>query len=644
MNLVEDVERLPANFFHYAGPILFLHQESLRMLPSHTMLSSVSIEDGQQRCTTLFLVARILADYFEKNLPQDRNALHTLENILFEYNGEDSIRRLQSANEDFDELLTAIIEESSADNTQPTASMVRLANMFNQIESYVHSLNPDEVKILYHNLFKRLRFVPIDLDHERVNASIAFHTINSRGVPLKAFDVVKNHLMYFVEQSAQELNRLIDSGVTQRSVVITKSKVEASWFQVIETLERHGLGDKEDDYLTFTYRLFLQTDEVVQKDHVANRIEIDFRDYFEHLSNTLMQEDERLYRALLRVKNFVDLWTELVEEFGLIRNKSKLAQIFADRNVYSEWAHKILKIHTLRKPGIFSELLTVCKLKFSPDENKLIADLAYKSVFRVYSIQKGRRIDHKGGPIRKLVNDVYFGNATSRDVQKFLVTLIIESGDVNDCIRQLFGDNPILYNNKARELGWFATEYEYFLLNTLGTTPARFDMDGKTIEHILPQQTSATGSNSYYQLRPEWQQNWTESEFNACKHRIGNLVMTNSNSELGNKSFDKKCNDSQAYCYSDARASKSEQQLADTFNTWDINSLRKREVMLLEFFLLFFRVDSPKEYGGIEVPHALRQHAIGHPNSQIQITKTDYEFNAVDLSSVASIEDEEATE
>ena len=622
VQLIQDVKRLPERYVHYAGPILFLQRDAEVFHPSHSRITPVTIEDGQQRSTTLFLLARILLDYFKRRMSGEYNRIRELELTLFQLNGEQSIRRLKSENSSFDNLLLSLLERSGQDLPElVSASMRRLNNMYRHIQTYVENLDEDEVRVLFENIFVRLRFVAIDLKHERVNASIAFHTTNSRGVPLKAFDIVKNHLMYFVEQRNEKLSELAD---VQLNPVFnfSKSEVERCWFNTITLLEKNKLGDNEDEFLIFAFRVFENSNAAIKKNQIAGKIEACFPD--NDLDEVHPLTETGLEDVLKEVKRFTDLWISLAEHYSEILNKSKLLAIYANPGEWVDWAHSILKIHALNKKGIFNELLTCCRVKFSPVDNTTIAKLCYLAVFRVFAIQKGRRVDHHGGEIRTLVNEVFGGRKDAREVQEFLVRIILRSGDLGDCVRALFGENAITYASKSTELGWFLTEYEYHLCNISGTLPARFDRGTKTIEHILPQHSGGEEHMTYYQLKQSWKDAWQEEEYRAFKHRIGNLVMTNHNSVLGAKSYEKKCRD-EGYCYSAVESSKSEKELVEKYPTWNLENMRKRELVLLQFFLDEFSIEQPKEKEGVKAPKSLSENTlVAHALSERQEQQLTY--------------------
>lgn len=633
--LIDDVKKLPERYIHYAGPILFLQRETQTILPTHARVTPISIEDGQQRSTTLFLVASVLLDYYKSHMPNDTSVIQTLETTIFQVNRGEHIRRLVSENSTFDKLIEFLLEKKGAEPELVTSSMKRLAKNHQYITKYINGLNQESASNLFYDLFERLKFVAIDLKHEGVNASIAFHTTNSRGVPLKSFDIVKNHLMYFVEQRNARLFKLNEVSLEPITVSITKEGVEDAWFKAIHWLENNRLGDKEDEYLGFCTQLLMASDGKLERQKLPNLIEDYFFDILDNSSDENTIESEQV--ALDTVKRFTVLWEDLVEVYGLILNRAKLNEIFSSSSEWSTWAHSILKIHALKKPGIVNELLTVSKLKFSPQENEEIAELAYKLIFRVFAIQKGRRVDHQATAIRKMVNGVFSGANSAVEVQEFLVGIIIESGEINDCARMLFGDSPLRYTSKATELGWFLTEYEYFLCNASGTHFARFDKDKKTIEHVLPQQGNSTEHQSYYQLNEAWRKSWTEPEFRLNKHRVGNLVMTNHNQVLGNKSYEKKCYD-EGYCYSSRNASKSEQQLVELFSDWNEAALHSREALLLEFFLGSFRVEHPNDYVELQLTDSL-QTGIESMNLDFGTTPGNLKFAQVQISQ--ETEDEE---
>lgn len=176
------------------------------------MLESRYIIDGQQRLTTLQLfigAARSIAIEHGQTAPAQM-----LEKLLFndEFLLRESDDRFKVLPATFDRIgFRRAIDGDSAAASREGHRLVEAYGYFHSLlAEWVVATGPEAVeprlRVLSAVLWKLLVVVAIDLD-QRDNAQIIFETLNARGTPLLAADLIKNHIF----QAAAADNADIDT-------------------------------------------------------------------------------------------------------------------------------------------------------------------------------------------------------------------------------------------------------------------------------------------------------------------------------------------------------------------------------------------------------------------------------------------------
>lgn len=567
-DLKNDILTLSEEYNHYCGPIVYsTTDDSVRLEgPVRDSLDIVHIEDGQQRVTTLMLAAWNLARVVEEREDLDnlkdrvkelRRSVVFYANTRGASDNEYTQPRLRSANFELNRFLEDLF--AGRNLTPFNAPTKRLSNMAGYQYKDFSELSPEDLFVLATRLFEGLMFVFIDLQSQNINSHVAFHTINSRGVPLREFDKVKNGIMHEAEQNdgSGELSR----------------QVESAWFNTITALDNEGLSRNEDDFLGYSYAIHFEKNSRPATDELANKILANF-------SNGSSTD------SIALVKKAIESWNSYIAAYNFVSGPNKHTHYETDpatpyRNQYID---SLRRLESLQLEQIAKPLLIVAEKCLEEKEKAEVSSVIEKFVFRVFGVAK-KRIDFLRKEILGLAQALAHGRMSPHSVRITLLSWIQLYAPLQTAINEMFDTDRMNYNNwEPNRLGYFLLEYEHFLMGYEGH-PIIFKDKNKSIEHVCPQQQSGYGSEilSFLGLKQDWQDAF---EGDALKwkynlHKLGNLCYTTKNSTLGNKSWSEKNKH-----YSKTDATHGERELASfVTDGWDATSIMKREAKLAAFFV-----------------------------------------------------------
>lgn len=175
------------------------------LIVKHISQSNDFIIDGQQRLTTITILAKAIYDSLFSDKKQS-GIRREIESFLFYKDNsaddfEDSHVKIEHSRldrKDYEAVIKAGLldenKEIALDKIDETSS-----NIFQCYKYYREQLKDfttDQLKNLFNALFNqdRLVFVLIELFHDDVNEQNIFDTINRAGVHLNAADIIKNNL------------------------------------------------------------------------------------------------------------------------------------------------------------------------------------------------------------------------------------------------------------------------------------------------------------------------------------------------------------------------------------------------------------------------------------------------------------------
>lgn len=439
--------------------------------------------DGQQRLTTTLIFLIALRD----NLTTDNNEInHINQTYLFTSNGNIKLTPVIKDYENYQALVNKQI-------TKPSIIKTAYDIFCNLINDYKKQFSEVILQDFIYAI-KKLNVAVIFLEEDPFKGEdpqIIFETLNSLGKPLTLSDLIRNYVL---------LNFPADK----------QTKIyETLWFPKIEQL----LGDKSSEF----FRDFLQykTQKLLKvvSNNSTKEIYAEFKNYIatKYKDNTEFINDiisyAPLYKLVITEENKVGEIIKNAEIIELLRN------IFWD--IKSE----------AFKPFVLGMLFYYNNKKLS--DNILIDSL---KTIRTYLIR--RRImkltlgENKTIPtLSKFVDDLANKKITMLEL---LTNLAFATRFPNDAeVRKKLTETPLYEESKS---------YIKFIFGKIEKHNTKVSVNFRdpkiTIEHIMPQK-----------LTEDWQNMLGENFEDIHKeylHNIGNLILTEFNSEMGNKPFDEK--------------------------------------------------------------------------------------------------------
>ena len=602
---MEVAENLPVNKKHYVGPIVV--EDTGQQIQTNRLrdLNIVSLEDGQQRVTTLMIVSKYLSsrllNEFHPGSPEWTTGNQLEE--CYKYTpagagGDEPL--LQNLNVNFDLMIKHILIGGAvpALNSPP---LNRLNDMKTIVEGWVSLIPKTELQRWAQRVMNSLLFSLIGLTN--VNKFLAFDAINSRGISLSILDKVKNFccLVYDVRG-------------------IGGSAPERKWILALEILQAAGCQSQgqEDTFISDLFSVHHRT--LVRPREVHEKMV--------EVYGELLYNPNPILQA--RLVSFVEEWDLYAKSFGFVQtgDRTPFYPAGADPLCNADAEREMIRIDNLNYTDISRLLLTNCHRRFSSADYSTASSLIEKFVFRVYAVVNKKTDTHRTN-LAKAASSVYYGSDVDyvKEIICYLLHLPSTGAPMSAVIAKL-GNGDIKYT--WANGGWDRCFYFLYEFETrIGGAPYMWINDSPTqkasMEHILPQ-----SRDSGY-----WDAQWLdELEFRDHKHRLGNLVLTRdtaSNAYLGQKNIHDKITDPLGR-YDFTNGTNSEGQIhvhADAYGVrqWRPENILHREIKLLRWAAERWRIDCCADQDTIALPEEFQENgthveiAHGIPNHCIDGTE-----------------------
>lgn len=451
------------------------------------------VVDGQQRLTTTLIFLIALRDCETDTVKQDYITQNYLTNNSSSF--QDKIK-LKQVTKDWDSY-RALVTKS-----QPNPGVISIAyELLKKLITEKRKLNPEVDFEHYIIAIQRINVAVIFLDERPFKGEdpqIIFETLNSLGKPLTLSDLVRNFVLLNMESNKQS------------------DIYEKIWHPKIEDVLNENSSKFFRDYLQYKTASSLKvvsdnnTKELYQQ--FKNFVEENFEDH-----NDFVNDIVRF------VKCYKWIITEIINE-SISTNNSKDKEIKELlRNIFHDIKAEAFKPFVL---GLLEyHQYTVNNVKLS--DEFLINTL---TTIRTYLIRR-RIIGLTQGENKNIVTL----SKKIEGLSKGNIQMIELLTNVFYRLR-LPNDNEIKTSLSTMNFYEGSKQYAKFILGKIEEHNTKVSVDFRnskiTIEHIMPQ----TLEDSW---KVELGENYKDIH-NNYKHNIGNLILTEFNSEIGNKPFEEK--------------------------------------------------------------------------------------------------------
>ncbi len=323
----QEIERLFYDLFsnkskeYYCGQIII-----------NSNLTAKKIVDGQQRISTFLLIAKYLNFYIQKN-----NIDLNLINIL-NYD-------IKSNNLIDKEILKKIVETNDENELLQVCEKYNKSKYvinYKYIYNYFKNKNENEL-IKFISLFRNVIFslVVTNIEYDEFRL---FTNINSTGLPLNAFDLIKNFLFSKMEIVEKEINQKLEilENITSYLYIdknnnqLDNDKKAKNLNEFVRYFIAYKNGDLDKCEPTMLYRTF---ENIYEKNYHNNVLElfndfIKFGVYFKFIKTELLNKKYNFYKSM-RIIN-IQFNTFITLLINILENNSNYSEYYLKMEINDE--------------------------------------------------------------------------------------------------------------------------------------------------------------------------------------------------------------------------------------------------------------------------------------------------------------------
>ncbi|GAA9176778.1 hypothetical protein Taiwan43_14770 [Helicobacter pylori] len=541
-NDLEHVSKL-GNQFHY------MHSLTLRELENEFENSAFEIIDGQQRLATSLILLGLLAKTTQNK--DQKYSLINLEPILsYKYYG-------------LSEAFRAITEEENDLEAFKTSFYAKnLIDAYAFFKEKIRNLPNTTLNKLLDALTKKMLFIVVGLNDNRIDPFSSFETINNRGKDLSTLELLKNRLHFVAhkicdEEDLENLQQEINDTYTLIYHDLRFFKDDR-----LENFLKHFVAYYYGENSKFKERL-LDTEFDAHKKYHASY------DEYEKINDLLfyLSYSSKVWNFLHTLDN-EELRIEITPKMRGLLDKMRRLNALSD-NAFLPLLLSLLTIQLVGRSGDerhyttkeFEDLLEhLERFGFliygvagkNTAKNEWI-ELAFKAI-QAYRFW-GDKITIENLPTL----EKSFFNRQGNSALELLEESIHSK------------KNAEKWYQWGKALNYLLYEYE---LHHNPETTLNFDGSIESIEHILPQ-----NPDQGYSAK---EKNWAKNPH--IVHALGNLLLIakNANSSLSNKPFDEKRKQYLKGSYSEKEVAKNA--------SFGVEQIKERSEKLLDFLIAHYRI------------------------------------------------------
>lgn len=438
------------------------------------------IVDGQQRLTTITILAKAIYDSLSKDSQQEGSGIknYVQSYLFYRRNAADDFKeskvRIQHSyidKEAYEKVISAgMLNEDHIDLDSINDHSGNILCCYKFYRENLKAFSDTQLKNLFNSAFDKDRkvFVLIELDRDDINEQTIFDTINRAGMRLSTADIIKNNLYKRMLDKAGEHDRDEVPLVYQNnweSIFISSQDESDLWDEerVFGNVKHSNL-----DFLLYCVACI--------KWGEAGDMFSKLEDVFERNTASLGYED--ILKLAVEIKEYALLYKKYVLDF-----KTRIESEDSEYFKYNDGVRRLLLI--LQKFGI--QMFYPFVLKRLKDVNQDENDSSLLEDFRVLeSFIMRRKLSHRG--TNDYTNKCY--NILSKGIKALIESdLSQEDSDLSDSKVRGYLENTKddaakmilfwieLYRRRIPSVDVNALEYKY------------------TLEHIMPKRWKQKWSN-----------------------------------------------------------------------------------------------------------------------------------------------------
>ncbi|WP_339033489.1 DUF262 domain-containing HNH endonuclease family protein [Spiroplasma endosymbiont of Cantharis rufa] len=442
--------------------------------------------DGQQRVTTFFLILNSIKNYLLNN-DSNNEYIERITDLFLENRFIPDKYKLKLKPEIDNTDVYEKISKNELKELENNSKKYNKNNLFNNYKIIEKTIlkwfNWFGIEKIF-NLFSKIKIVQIIIEEkDNVDPHRIFESINSTGVDLSNFDLIRNYiLMKYNDDEQEKMFRDLWKPLEIRISSINKKTIDKIIRILIQFLKKDYVSEKEI-YHNFK-EIFVDTNEkeIIKKLNYA----LDLYEYFYHKDNDKIEKVN--YDTFVNLQpNKNELYATI---FMILLDKYKSKQI--DEIIYNE-SIKILSEYILRRK---------------------VADLDTSPITRFFNETLIKKIRNESTNLAKILKEELFSN-------------------VNDT--QMYAPSNSEIKNRLENINFYDLAickiFLWYLENW--NNPIHLRFNSLTIEHIAPK--SFSKGNWIENLEVE-----NEVEYQNKINLLGNLTILpdKANKILANDSWE----------------------------------------------------------------------------------------------------------
>ncbi|MCX6147865.1 MAG: DUF262 domain-containing HNH endonuclease family protein [Candidatus Kapabacteria bacterium] len=469
---------------HFFGTIVIKTETDKHLIKS-------TIVDGQQRLTTtlLFLISLRDLETDEENIKMITNRFLKNNDSIF----EDKIK-LKQVTKDWDSYKDLVNGTSNPKQGVITNAYLLFKKLILEKRKINQNYSYDNFITSMHRLNVALIYLDPD-KHKGEDPQIIFETLNSLGKPLNLSDLIRNYILLKLESEEQD------------------NIYNNIWHPKIESVLNENTSNFFRDYL----QLKTNTSIKVVSNNNTKEVYQQFKSYIE---STFSDHKEFISDIVKYVPWYNWIITEVInDKISIEINKNNDIKELL-RNVF----------HDIKSEAFKPLVLGILKHHQEGSNQYKISDIYLISILksiRTYLVRR-RLMKLTQGENKNIVSLCYK-----------ISEIAMELESINNLLSNMFYSlripNDLEIRKQLDEINFYNDfkKYSKFILGKIeeknSKVPVNFRDAKITIEHIMPKKLSDIWKTelglNYEHLHKKYLNN------------IGNLILTESNSELSNKSF-----------------------------------------------------------------------------------------------------------